>query len=455
MFPCLLSLSLSLCGCATTSPLKVPVRPAPMRTLAPPPPARLRIPVVVTLPQVGDVEKHIVNFLKEDWDKEAGHSLAKSLGTTVWWDPLDWKFKDNRLTAKMRVHAKGGKGESLVREAEKDIQVEVNSALEWGKNWRLEAPDFMEGGAATASAPEETDEKKSEKLLRKGTSKFHESLGKRTEAIETKAKDLWVEIQEPIRMAEDVWLQIIPHDVSVGRSRIIALLPEPRMESVFEVTIQPNVTVGRRPHPLKEELPPITEYKPGPQGFHIQTNLKISFKEVNKLLVDPKTGVLNRALPGGGSHNLRITGIDLYGSGGKLVVEAQVEYNPVVNLSGKPAKMTVYLVGTPTYHPNQRVIDFPDMDFDIKTSDFLVQMAEFFDGSGMKKQLRQQAVIPVGKSLDQLKQDLTQLLNRPLGHFARLKTDVKSLRMEEAFVSDYGIEGRVALDGDASVEVDW
>ncbi len=47
------------------------------------------------------------------------------------------------------------------------------------------------------------------------------------------------------------------------------------------------------------------------------------------------------------------------------------------------------------------------------------------------------------------------MLNRHLGTFAQLKTTVTSLRMEEAFVSDYGIEGRVALDGDADVVVNW
>ncbi len=115
----------------------------------------------------------------------------------------------------------------------------------------------------------------------------------------------------------------------------------------------------------------------------------------------------------------------------------------------------MYLVGTPTYHPEERLIDFPDMDFDIKTSDFLVQMAEMFDRDGIRQTLREKAVIPVGANLDKLKEDLTKLLNRPLGHFARLKTTVDSLTMEEAFVSDYGIEGRVALEGDAEVVVNW
>ncbi len=48
------------------SSLKVPVRPSPMHTLNAPPPARLRIPVIISLPQLGEVEKHIADFVKQD-----------------------------------------------------------------------------------------------------------------------------------------------------------------------------------------------------------------------------------------------------------------------------------------------------------------------------------------------------------------------------------------------------
>jgi hypothetical protein len=64
-------------------------------------------------------------------------------------------------------------------------------------------------------------------------------------------------------------------------------------------------------------------------------------------------------------------------------------------------------------------------------------------------------VIPVGKKLDETKLYLDKALNRPLGGLARLRTTVNTLKLEEAFVSDYGIEGRVDLDGDSKVEVNW
>lgn len=449
-------------GCATTSSLKVPIRPSPMHSLKPPPPARLRIPVVVMLPKFSDVEKHMAEAVKADFSK-AEKSLGKSLGATIWWDPMTWDFNGNSLTAHVHLHAKNlpGKGtgaangpETVAEEVEKDLQVDLSSAVQWTKDFHLEAPDFLEGDTATASVTEE-DGKKAERLARRGVSQFHENLKKKTSDVLGKAKELWVKLQEPMQMAEDIWLQIKPDRMSVGSSRLVPDPKAPRLETVFEFVGQPNVSFGDKPKVQVVELPPLQDYQPGPEGFQIETNLRIPFKEVNKLLVDPKTGIVNKALPGSGNHNLKIKSLDVYGSGGQIVVEAQIEYQPVLDLSSKPSQLTIYLVGTPTYHEDEQTIDFPDMDFDIQTSDFLVQMAAFVMGSGMREELRQKAVIPVGKDLAELKDKLTKVLNRPLGGHASLKTTVTSLKMEEAFITDYGIEARVALDGDASVDVDW
>ena len=453
-------------GCATTSPLMVPVRPSPMHSIDALPVARFRIPVVVPLPNMRDVEKHVSEFVKDDL-KKAEKSLVKSLGTTFWVEPMEWEFNGNSLTAHAHVHykrvpgdkpagAKGASPETAVQEVEKDLKLDMASAVQWTKNFHLEAPDFDEGNSLNATAEDEEEEAvKSRKILKKGTTRIHESLKQRTLGMEEKAKELWMKIQEPFRMAEDIWLHIQPNRISVGDVRLVPDPKNPRLETVFEFYVQPDISIGEKPKVKVVEMPPLEDYQPGPEGFHIATNLKISFKEVNKLLVDPKLGILRKALPGGGDRHIQIDDMLIYGSGGKLVVEAQVEYQPLLNLSSKPAQLTIYLLGTPVYHEDKQEIDFPDMDFDIKTSDFLVQMADFIMGSGMREKLRKEAVIPVGKDLAKLKVEMEKVLNRPLGRFAKLNTEVTNLKMTEAFVSDYGLEGRVIMDGDAKVAVDW
>jgi hypothetical protein len=463
----LVLIGLLVSGCATSrSALMVPVRPSPMHTLTAPSVAYFRVPVIVELPKLNDVEKEMARVMKADMEKEDA-KLEKKFGTKIWWDPLDWKFKGNQLTAKMHLHYKkkdtGSQKQSLVQEeetlakdVEKDAKVEVGSALRWTKDWHLEAPGFKEKEETKSEEDGKEDQKamkKGESLLRKGTSKLHEVL-KAKDNFKEKIEEIWKRIQEPVHVGEDVWLQILPHSVGVGKSRLIPGV-KPRLEAFFEIVAEPSVSFGKKPDLFRKELPPLVDVPPGPGGFHAKTNLRITFNELNKLLTDPQTGLIGQPLPGSKSRNIKLQGIRLYGSGGQIVVEAHIDYQPVMNLSSKPAQLTVYLLGTPHYHEDEQTIDFPDLDFDVKSSDFLVQMATFVDGGGMRDQLRESAVIPVGKDLDKLKGMMMKMLNRPLGKFARLKTDIKSLKMEEAFVSDYGIESRVALDGDATVDVDW
>jgi len=440
----------SAIGCATSS-LYIPPEPSRVRSLPDPPPAKLRIPIVVILPSLKAVEAHLDEALKAD-AASMEQKLTKKFGTKVWWDPMDWKFEKNKMTAHLHLHYKGKKASAVDEAAQelvdKELHSKVGSPVQWN-GWHLEAPDFKEN---TVEAEVENEAKKGERLLRKGTGKFNEDL-KKVSDMEAKFKEVWDELQEPINMGDGVWLQVLPHHLSIGDTHLIADPKNPRMETVFELYAVPKVIIGGRPDVKKIKLPPLQNYIPGGEGFQITTNLKIKFDAVNKLLMDPKTGVANMALPGGEDYNVRLTSIRIYGSGEKIVVEAGIDYSPLMNLSKKPAHMVVYLVGTPTYNAKTQIISFPDMDFDVKSSDFLVQMAVSLDAGGIRDELRQHAVIPIGADLDKLRAELNKNLNRKIGPHLALKMDVTQLQMQEAYVSSYGIEGRVAVDGVAAVDL--
>ena len=443
-------MALSVIGCATPS-LYIPPQASPIHSLPDPPPAKLRIPIVVILPSLKDVEAHLDEALKAD-AASMEQKLTKKFGTKVWWDPLDWKFENNKMTGHMHMHYRGkqasAEDEAIQDEVDKELHSKVGSAVQWN-GWHLEAPDFKEN---TVEAAVENEAKKGERLLRKGTGKFNEDL-KKVSDMEKKFKEVWDELQEPILIGDGVWLQVLPHHLSIGDTHLIADPKNPRMETVFELYAVPKVIIGGKPDVQKIKLPPLQNYIPGGEGFQITTNLKIKFDQVNKLLMDPKTGVANMALPGGEDYNVHLTSIRIYGSGEKIVVEAGIDYSPLMNMSKKPAHMLVYLVGTPTYDEKKQIISFPDMDFDVKSSDFLVQVAVSLDAGGIRDELRKHAVIPIGADLDKLRAELNKNLNRKIGPHLALKMDVTQLQMQEAYVSNYGIEGRVTVDGVAAVDL--
>jgi hypothetical protein len=186
------------------------------------------------------------------------------------------------------------------------------------------------------------------------------------------------------------------------------------------------------------------------------TNTRVSYQEANQYFRDPRLKLNGLILPGTGERKLTLKGIRLYGSGGKVVAEVKLEYNPpIINFTGKPAKLTVYLKGTPRYRPKQRVFDLPDLDYDIKSNDLLVQVADFIFKSDFKNEIRKIARLPIGLKMDLVKGKMNKVLNRPLGRFTRLHTQVNSFDVLDGFADNEGIEVRLAIKGTATMEVIW
>jgi hypothetical protein len=170
---------------------------------------------------------------------------------------------------------------------------------------------------------------------------------------------------------------------------------------------------------------------------------------------DLRMGIFGHVFKETGDRKLTIVGLRLYGSGGKVVAEVRMQYEPILNLGGKPAEMMVYLMGTPRYLKKQRMFDLPDLDFDIKSSDFLVEVAQWFFKDSLKKQLRQKARIPMGPKLDRLKERMDQIFNLALSPTTRLTTVVEDLSVLDAYADNEGLVARVALDGRADLHVVW
>jgi hypothetical protein len=203
-------------------------------------------------------------------------------------------------------------------------------------------------------------------------------------------------------------------------------------------------------------MPPLRKYQPGPGNFQAMSNTRISYQEINQYFKDPRLKIIGMVLPGSGDRKLTLEGIRLYGSGGQVVVEVKVHYNPlIINLGGKPAKLTVYLRGTPRYRPKGQVFDMPDLDYDIKSSDLMVQIADMVLKSDFRNALRKAAQIPVGNNMEVVKGKINKALNRPLGPYAQLHAQVNSFKVLDGFADNEGLDVRLSLKGTATLEVIW
>jgi hypothetical protein len=266
--------------------------------------------------------------------------------------------------------------------------------------------------------------------------------------------DIWEKIQEPIFLDKGIWLLIRPQSLSLGSVRA-----DPRdiltAHAGLETTANPEVIFGPEPLTSPKPLPKLGKFIPGPPTFQAVSNTFISYKEANQHLKDPRLKLIGMALRGTG-QKVTLDGIRMYGSGGQVVVEVKLHYQPlIINLGSKPAKLTVYLKGTPHYLPKEQEFDLPDLDYDIKSSDLMVQMADLMFKGDFRKQLRKIARLPIGPKMEELKGKIDLALNRKLGPFTRLSARVDSLKILDGLADNEGIVVRVEIKGSAALDVTW
>ena len=273
--------------------------------------------------------------------------------------------------------------------------------------------------------------------------------------LKSHVADLWAKMQEPIFLDKDLWLLIRPETLSIGMMRT-DLKRASTVHTVLEMTAKPEIVFGPKPPTAHLPTPPLQPFKPGPGTFQAMSNTRISYKEVNQYFRDPRLRIIGKVFPGTGDRKVTLEGIRFHGSGGKIFAEVKLHYNPaIINFTGKPAKLTVYLRGTPRYLPKQRVFDLPDLDFDIKSNDLMVQVADFIFKSDFKNELRGIAKLPIGLKMDMMKDKMNRALNQPLSRFTRLHTQVNSFKVLGGFADDEGIEVRLSIQGTATLEVVW
>jgi hypothetical protein len=267
--------------------------------------------------------------------------------------------------------------------------------------------------------------------------------------------NIWERMQEPIFLDKGIWLLIRPKTLSLGTMR-----NDPKnilsAHTMIETSSNPEVVFGPEPVTTPIPMPKLSPYLPGPSTFRAVSNTHINYKEVNERLKDPRMKLIGMVVPGTGGQKLTLVGLRVYGSGGQVVVEVKLHYNPlIVNLGSKPAKVTVYLKGTPRYLKESEAFDLPDLDYDLKSSDLMLQMADLFFKNDFRDQLRKIARLSIGPKLAELKDKIDVALNRPLGPVVHLSAKVSSLKVLGGYADNEGIVVRVSIQGTAGLQMVW
>ena len=106
-----------------------------------------------------------------------------------------------------------------------------------------------------------------------------------------------------------------------------------------------------------------------------------------------------------------------------------------ISFSGKK-KGTLFLIGTPNYNIEDKVLSFPDLDFDIKSKNLLLKSAKWLLNKKVKEKMVAAAVFNLDKELKRVKKQINTALNKEYMSKITLsgtidKIDIKQISLEE------------------------
>ena len=143
-------------------------------------------------------------------------------------------------------------------------------------------------------------------------------------------------------------------------------------------------------------------------------------------------------------NSVLIDGVQLYGSGDRLILACQVSGGVNGN---------IYMTGTPVFDEALGILRFLDLDYTVDTRNVLVRSANWMFQNNILSSLQENAFIDLSDQLQTLRSRLKTALTRELGPNAYLEGDVATLRPRGIYPTSDGVEVHLIADGSMWLEL--
>lgn len=257
--------------------------------------------------------------------------------------------------------------------------------------------------------------------------------------VRTRVEKWYGMLQRPIRVRDSLWLDLAPEQLRLGKFS----LQDSALVATIRLYAHPRLVAGPQPNDPKAPLPPLS-----PALKEVGDSARIRIEGL--LPYDVLSATLSRQLIGrkfrrfGRSvrlDSLAVSPLD----DGRVVLAARVSGD----ISG-----TAYLVGTPQLDQATRALIVPDLDFDVSTSNALVQGLAWLRKGDMVVQLRKQARFPLDTILEETRAKVEGALNRDLTSGVELSGTVRTGKLLDVLVHPRWLVVRAEAAGTLALAVD-
>ena len=246
-------------------------------------------------------------------------------------------------------------------------------------------------------------------------------------------------LNRSLHVRDSVWLSLTPEGALVGdvtmRDSLLVL--------DLRLYVRPAFAYGQRPPPVFTPLPPFTRGR-DQVGDSAMLRLEglLTYQDASAVLTKQLTGRKFRRF----NRSVVITDVRLYAIGdGRVVVDLHV----AGDIEGN-----AYFLGTPRLDTLNRTLTVPDLDFDVGTSDALVQGLAWFRKADIVAELRRRAIIPLGPPLESLRGAAESALDRELTRDVRLSGRIHTGRMIDVVAQTRWLVVRAEATGSMALRID-
>ncbi len=251
-----------------------------------------------------------------------------------------------------------------------------------------------------------------------------------------RATGWWRLLNQPIHLADSVWLVLQPEQIRVGR-----VTGDGHTLTVRAgLDAHPRIVTGAEPILTVLPLPPVGRDTTA-GGFNILLEGIVDYATASRVISEAVRGKV--VTHSGRSVTLGAVTVSPQ-SGGQLALD--------VMFSGD-ATGSLRFVGTPVYLASAGEITVPDLNYALQTNDALIRTFAWLRSDDLRALFLDKARVPVGPVLDKGRELLLAGLNRKIGDVMTLTGTVDSVSVGGIYVTRAGLLVRAGASGMARVSV--
>jgi hypothetical protein len=254
--------------------------------------------------------------------------------------------------------------------------------------------------------------------------------------VRTPLERIWVDLQNPIKIADSLWLLIEPRGVYLGKVQGA----KETVGAEIGISAAPRILSGPKPVVAATGLPPLEAIREV-QGFSMLVEGAFDYATMSAVL----TQKLRKTKVNAAGGELVVRKVTVFGVGrGRLALG--------LDFSGT-AQGRIWFQGTPRYDAVTGLLSVPDLDFDATSAGMLVQGVAWLKGDAIREFLRQQATVSGGDVMGRIQAMAVKQMNRELARGVRLSATIDKSEPAGMRVRPDAIVLRARASGSARLDL--